>query len=1521
MYGHGDCCTVSEGSTTRDDIEISTPETFATKAADATTEIVGGDAFALDSSERTATDVAREISAAGDRDDAETEDEDGGNDDEEEQKQQEESDAHPANTESNTTATSPAEAAAIVSPRATRRTTLSPSKTSLFMNNSDSSIIDDSAISRRDTVSPAALKSLLQSITLNDESPTAARARQEKAVSAPAPTAENDTASSDSDGVHDYIREYMGASNQFLESSSTVQQTPESARRMRAMKRKEREERTLSPSEALSMTLSDLAPRRSSAEKSKSPAKRSLLSPESSGTETLQEETQEEEEGTTPRRQLHSSEKKSRRSTLEPTDAADFLSALREEMQEDAKHESDSGSKTTQDKSRSTRRQTTATHFETDVSPVTRSRSRRATVDPSDILSITSGGRGRFQDEVAKHDGEGKHTRRVTLEVEDLYEINPQLRSTHQAAMDVDAEGNGLDAMSRKRKQDQPASDTTTSSSHAGKKPRSDDDSTHTESPPQDSLVSRKTKEAAGLTRPQKTPTPRKPPRSATTTSTAQDREEKTSGRESVRGGDKSDRQSILAKFSSPAQSSRIKTPLKSILSAKKPKAGPITTPTKSVNFGPSQGAEFNLGSPSTSMTPMLAKDARRMFPLDGTSSPPSLQELDEEEEDEETSLNTSLLDEADAIDSDDAEQKEERDDDDTTEMAISRLSFLTRNRSPENRRRYSLRGVSPMDNQANARRLRRNSVAAVVRSPVSARKLKGIGPYALQSAPAPPSASKSNFLAQTDDAEPQGRTAYADSSASSDAGEDMEITGDFSAFVQAGGNMFASNSKAPAATTPSFRFRSQVQETKESSSPFGDSLVEDETVELGSLGDLVAESAAYDEAHQSRAQQQQSTSQKSSTFVQGEDDSQAPALGSLSDLAREGEEQSPRANRLSSTTMRRFNSLHYSQLDDQDITLDPIMEEEEDAANSSAPSMMDMETSEDESDAEYDERRKSLVVNLSSKFERVGSGTPKSRTAPESEVTAADLGARIRSPLRQSPRRKSVASEAPTVPLISMEELLATANLQTEASTTPDDHFNDLYSPSTGAGSTVDAIKRASISNACKDIVKWHIDEISSWSAGLTDVLGSLLSEKAPAMFSPELFDESGVGAVKALHDLETARVQSGLCQWRTKMESEIGEKLEASADELEKDVRTLKQRIAKDTATRQSELAALQELIDREKQMSELLDAIEEQQSVRNEYAAAVDVLDTQCASLSLEASVLEDQLRVVENLAANGNLISAETAAELERQVLNVEEISAIQGSLSVWRIGVATSSHLKLSAQFDDVVVRVELQVDVVLNGSELSSNGGFSTDVASSVTLKRRRRSSYLAEADSDIVRLVQQKLFDPVQLSRFIRTTNSSQHGDDQRLDRPRRICALLQELERYVTLSHRFLRELRLLSAQYAVEFIAEESVLWVEFLNFTPLREAKFVVGFAILDEFPFSNFETSVHVVYGPVRLSFPVPCLWCPEDLPTNREFCVFCFAQVSPDDIRVEIEAEAAKQSEYEYISRICERLRNAFVSR
>uniref|UniRef100_K3X8C1 Spc7 kinetochore protein domain-containing protein n=1 Tax=Globisporangium ultimum (strain ATCC 200006 / CBS 805.95 / DAOM BR144) TaxID=431595 RepID=K3X8C1_GLOUD len=1467
-----------EGS--RDDIEIDTPETFATKSAAVAAAAAAAAANENDETsrtERTATQVAQAIEDAADE--AETEDE---NDYDTQDEQSAKA------TETTTTTTDDADirgtstpkatttAARFVSPpRITRRTTLSPAKASLLLNenqNSSSGVIDDGAISRRDTVSPAALKSLLQSISLDDKSPSSQQKWLLAAKAAAGSTVESE---SESESKTQDERTMSSATNQFLASLSTTLQTPESVRKTRAMKRREREERTLSPSEVLSMTMSEMITsengsknstsagkskrKRKSTSSSSSPAagldgnssvssssdsftdtffsSKLVVAVDNSGdvensgneTEPLQEE--EDEVSDTPRKKgrsdddstMQMSNSKSRRTTLEPTDAADFLSELRQEMQPGSKHtnatlppsieeEEDEKEEGSSEAEPANRRQSLAAvaGSNLDPSPMTRSKSRRATVDPSDIFAIVNGTSehsSSSSNNNSNNEETQSTTRRETLNAEDLYEINPELASRRK----------------RKQQHDSDEEQKGSPDRQDGKKARANDDEPSTESPPPDAIVSTMSKSKTGLSRPQKTPTPRKRQQ--------RDEEQPSATRHSARLQERET--TISAEFASPSApgDTRMRTPLKSILSARKPPKGngQLMTPTKSVNFGPPEGAEFNLGSPSTSMTPMLAKDARRMFPLDRITTPPS----PVEEDDEETSLNTSLLDEADAIDSDDdGEQKEGFEG--VLEVSNSRLNLLVSKSAEKNRRRFSLRGVSPLDNQANARRQRRNSMSASVMrtSPVSARKLKGIGPGALANLPAPPpSATKSSFLS-SEDAQPQGRLAYADSSASSDAGEDMEITGDFSNFVQAGGVLSKSNSAtsrdqsgaaAQLGSQPSFRLQRQDAEESKDDSLFADSPLHEETVELGSLGDLVAESAAYDTTYQRRTQRP--TTQNSSDE---EEEAEAPTLGSLSDLAHEDEEQSVSSRRpgsssanlqFSSSTVRRFNSLHYNNLDEQDVTLDPIMEEEEDAGNSSAPSMMSIASSDEESDSDtYDARRKSLVVNLSSKFERIGSGTPKAKKQQQAnaEVTASVLKARITSPLRRSPRRKS---QAPAVPLISMDELLATIDLQSisDDQTTPDDRFEELYTKHTTADPAIEPVKLATVADACEDVVKSHIDEISSWSTGLSDVLGSLLSEKAPALFSPQSLDEAGIASIKALHELETVRVQSGWCQWRAKMEREMVEKLQLSVAELENDVDTLKSMVAKDTATKQSELAALQELIEREKQMAELLDAIEEQQSVRNEYAVTVDVLETHCASLSLEASVLHDQLRVVEGVASEGNHISAETSFELERQVLDAEELAAIQGSLSVWRIAVATSSHLKLSAQFDDVVVRVDLQVDVMLhappssNGS--SRGGGFSTDVSSRATLKRRRRSQQYLESDKDIVHLVQQKLFDPVQLSRFVRTASSTASDED--------------------------------------------------------------------LLDQ------------------------------DRP----------GRVSPDEIRVEIEKEEATQNEYEYITRVCERLRNTFVVR
>lgn len=376
--------------------------------------------------------------------------------------------------------------------------------------------------------------------------------------------------------------------------------------------------------------------------------------------------------------------------------------------------------------------------------------------------------------------------------------------------------------------------------------------------------------------------------------------------------------------FSPPPGGSRVRTPLKGILSARKaPKdteSSVQTTPNKTVNFGPSQGAEFNHGSPSTSMTPMCAKDAVRLYPSEPRAS------SEEEPDDAETSLNSSILDEADSFDAESKENNERLEL--PTQIPVfnpRRSSLLASKPTDKSRRRHSLRGYSPLDSQAEARRRRRKTISATRPNPsVSATtsftaKDKAPGTASSQSPPPKPTNS---FLM------PTARTPYADSSASSDAGEDMEITGDYT-------NQFTLTG------------RDSIGVTGKSRTSFArdDDTTEFNTAEF-SLGHLLAESAVYE-------------------LTKSTPEPELP--GSLGDLANEVADIPSRSRGQFEDSSQRVS---------QDTTLDPIQEEDE-GASASRQSMMSLESM-DDSDVEA--HRESLAMNLSSQFDQVStSGSQRS--------------------------------------------------------------------------------------------------------------------------------------------------------------------------------------------------------------------------------------------------------------------------------------------------------------------------------------------------------------------------------------------------------------------------------------------------------------------------------------------------------------------------------------------------------------
>ncbi|TMW63077.1 hypothetical protein Poli38472_005695 [Pythium oligandrum] len=833
--------------------------------------------------------------------------------------------------------------------------------------------------------------------------------------------------------------------------------------------------------------------------------------------------------------------------------------------------------------------------------------------------------------------------------------------------------------------------------------------------------------------------------------------------------------------FFSPPATANHKTPLKSCLSARKAKRGSLdTTPSKSVNFGPPQGAEFNFGSPSTSMTPLPPRDAKAMFPLEEKKS-----EDTSEGEDEETSHNSSLLDEADSRDSDEDMDLE-------FENTLERNLYFG-NGAMRNRRRYSLRGVSPLDNQANARRQRRLSAASNNRSPlVSARNRP-------KDLPKP-----NNSFLSASNVQPQSRLAYADSSASSDEGEDMEITGDYSHHASTATALHRGTPER--ATVPPKR---SVQDVRRDSL-LVDSPQSDHTIELGTLQDLVTESAAYDENKPKRTSE-------------AEADAHDNELGSLGDLAREGEED----DKVTGSQTRRE-------------TLDPIQEEEDEDRRSSAQSMMSLDSTE-ESDNEYDEKRKSLVVNLSSKFERIGSATPKgSRRSPNK--SSAKRTRQDSSPKKSPPRPPSPPKPVPV--LLELEEILSRVSVPPVEPVVVEPFNVDSLNNETDDK----LVGRKSFARGLTSVLRAHAGELASWSSGLADGLASLSKEKASAVFAEGQLQPAVLDLVRSLHTMESRSVRSGYCQWRTKFESRACDALTGCENTLQNDLNVLQARVADDQAQRDSEINAIKELIEREHQMAQLLDGIEEQQGVQREYASTVETLEGQCASLALQEKVLHQQYLDVDS-ASPSSSVNEVTEATLRQEVLKWEELLAVRENVVHWRVMSASASRFDLCARIEDVLFKGEVRCTIYL--SEAGRSGRVaSLRVQSAFHAKHQKSTSGHLSNDDAVCRIASQ-LLDQERWRSFSQSEVA---------------VAMLQEvfsqLDATLSREFRFITGLREMSTTCALRYAIETNQLWMDFVRFPRqtsngiIDGVKFCVGYEMVPEYPFVGEDVAVAIKYGKV-----------------------------------------------------------------
>ncbi|GLD98486.1 hypothetical protein PINS_up007183 [Pythium insidiosum] len=1204
-----------------------------------------------------------------------------------------------------------------------RRHTLSPTKALLFFGSAaegdesdadDDRLADDvarevTASTRRETVSPEAIRALLRDLGGGDsDGRRAAPARSQDSELAGAAGDDRATLETALQGVA-RTKEYVASSKGLLQQE---QQTPERSRRRR--------------SSGSSQKKKTRSTRHSDRDRDGDEREQDSFTDAFFSTKLLnrKDESNHEQEG-------DAAALPTRRSTLEPMDAELIFAELREGGAD-------------------TRRTSPArsSPAATSRSPLTRSRRRRTTLDPDELLAIRDG--SAIDDSPAR--------RRETIGETELDELQREI-------------GGGRESPPRRRSPRRQQS----ASPDVAKRTRFDDN---------DVVITIAEDAVDSNTRSSSVVSPR------SIKITPMKRRQRVEPAED---------QTFLSPPPGPAQG---KTPLKSCLSAKK-KAKGVTTPNKSVNFGPPQGAQFNRGSPSTSMTPMCAREAKAMFPLEEKPQ-------NQEEDDDETSLNTSLLDEADALDE---EEKDGNDDVDTEIEVDARKLSTGPTFSNRNRRRYSLRGVSPLDNQANARRQRRQSLAASQASPlVSARNREKAAAAAAATA-AEKATARSSFLS-ADAVLPQGRLAYADSSASSDEGEDMEITADYSNQAITATSLHHGSLSQQDKTNSPTRSPSTLKQSS-GDSLFVDSPLADNTVELGTLGDLLSESVIYEE---------QPASEEEEMEVE-EETAGERSLGSLSDLAREADDVS----------------------DPRPPMLEPIVEDDEDKRSSvSAMSMMSLDM--DDSDTEYEEKRKSLVVNLSSKFDRIGSVASPEETKKRSRSSSQGSSPKRPRPSpkkdpRASPSQTLVAASQPTPsppkeapPLVLLEVAQVLERADVEAIETEPSVLSDDVAASVGDSKTT----QLCLADVAAPVIRSHLSELAAWSASLA-VLSSLSTETAPPVFSDSMLDESRLESIRQLFSLECTSVQSGFSQWRRKLEVKLCEGLKTSQNMLRADIRQVRSAVTNDLARRESELNAMRELIERERQMSGLLDGIEEQQSVQREFQSSVEQLESECSALSLEDSVLAERLTVLQSDSITAPEVSETTEAELRAEVLEAEETIAVRESLSLWRVNSATPSHVELSTTHEDVLFTLHFRVSVRIHST--STPG--SIDVEPRLTRKKVRRH------EEDAVFVVAARLMETLRSSSPY-TADSS-------------VVDLVQAAETSVGRLFQFLRDLRSVSLVCGLRFESSEGRLHLEFVRF-PKRSIsdtnkvvdglKFQVSGLVASSWPYTSSDVSVDISYGTV-----------------------------------------------------------------
>lgn len=689
----------------------------------------------------------------------------------------------------------------------------------------------------------------------------------------------------------------------------------------------------------------------------------------------------------------------------------------------------------------------------------------------------------------------------------------------------------------------------------------------------------------------------------------------------------------------------------------------------------------------------------------------------------------------------------------------------------------------------------------------------------------------------------PQSRLAFADSSASSD-GEDMDITGEYSnhfnvsaALLQRGSNYKSSQSNISTLENAFLAPTAQHSDTQKISrrqsslgSSLGGSPVLEPTIEVGTLGDLVTEAAKFER----------------------EPIPDANANGGEESYAVDMQEMHK------DDCVGTSSSLHNLEENEADVVegsqtrpLDPIIECDENSVTST--SMMSVVVSEDEDTQEH---RKSVIVNLSSHFDRMESTSVT--VLAEKDQPRRDLEITEDTHLGTPKSKKKQFQSPPRVTRTNRtcEQLYEMLQLDAIELDTV-----DSKAPNLNSSDDVDALTASCCNVACLELIKTSLDELTTWNTAMDESLVLISKELVSVTFGAEKLPLELVETIQALGRTTADTMQSEFYQWREKIEKNCNEKLALTLGKMELDVKQLQGQISTLKEFEMNELEALEELIDKERQWSQLLDALEEQEAVEVEYKQTMQELQAECSSLTLDTSIMKQRIAQAENDLETPPMQEAEIQT-LSSQVFWLEQKYELEQRLTFWKIRNVTPTSFSVDSDFLDVLFSSLVRVDVCFDDSQHAVIELSSTLKIPSLDFKVKRRKLDRDMKRPDATCLVARHLLQTERVEALVNATN-------QRSGEPITATDKLRELEIYLLHCYRLLRDLRKLSTNYTLRY--EDKTLWIDFMRFdskSPVSSRssyKFSVGFAFFDTIGQSSRNTSLQLIaqplvetrYGPVR----------------------------------------------------------------